>query len=466
MPFNLTKINLTSVFKSFTVISTFLFFGCSKKNLDTLPQNSSTSNAVRTDPRPNIVLILADDIGYEIPTYTGGESYSTPNLDLLAQNSLQFSECYTAPNCSPSRVMLMTGKYNFRNYIDWGIMDTTQYTIGNLMHNAGYATCISGKWQLDGGDAEIRKSGFDAYRVFLPFAPPTMDGENAENWYRFKNPHLYEKAAYLPDSATNGKYADDMFVDYIGKFIDSNIDRPFFVYYPMSLCHNPHTPTPDDKSYASWTPESHKTSLTNFPSMVKYMDKEIGRVMAKINSSGLGQNTIVIFLSDNGTFSRITSKWRGTTVTGGKGTSTEYGTHVPLLVKWPGHIIPGAVNNSLVDLTDLMPTLADMAGISVPVNYGTIDGFSFFPAFSNSLSFPRSTVFCQWQPYKGYYTTSPLKRWAQTDQYKLYDSINKSKFYNVFTDTLELYPIGNTTITQQERTIKNQLQQILNGMHN
>jgi arylsulfatase A len=405
-------------------------------------------------------------MGYEIPTFTGGQSYSTPNLDQLAQNSLQFAQCYTSPNCSPSRVMLMTGKYNFRNYIDWGILDINQYTISNLLHDAGYATCIAGKWQLDGGDASLKKFGFDSYLVFLPFRPPTRAGENSENWYRYKSPHLYKNGAFLPDSATYGNYADDMFVNYIGKFIDSNVSRPFFVYYPMSLCHNPHTPTPDDKTYAFWTPESHKTSTTNFPSMIKYLDKEVGKVISKIDSVGLSQNTIIIFLGDNGTFATITSKWRGDSVSGGKGTSTQYGTHVPLLVRWPGHTIPGSMDSALLDLTDFMPTFADMANYNIPPQAGVIDGVSFFPALGVNPSFPRSSVFCDWQAYKGYYMTSIRKRWAQTNQYKLYDSINKSKFYNILVDTLEKYPITNLTITPTERTIKSQLQQTLNQMHN
>ena len=150
--------------------------------------------------KPNVIFILADDIGYEIPGYTGGQSYSTPNIDQLAQNGLQFSQCHTAPDCSPSRIMLMTGKYNFRNYIEWGTLDTSQYTIANIFHNAGYKTCVAGKWQFDGGDASIKKFGFDTYRVFLPFF--TVD-EAAENAFRYKNPHIYQNAAYLPDSATN-----------------------------------------------------------------------------------------------------------------------------------------------------------------------------------------------------------------------------------------------------------------------
>ncbi|HXL58464.1 MAG TPA: sulfatase-like hydrolase/transferase, partial [Chitinophagaceae bacterium] len=228
----------------FSFFCLFSLFGCtketSKKNL--LFNTSDKNNLSITSSKPNIVLILADDIGYEVPTYTGGQSYSTPNIDRLAGNSMQITQCQTAPLCSPSRVMLMTGKYNFRNYIDWGILDTTQYTIANLLHSAGYVTCVAGKWQLNGGDATIKKVGFDKYSVFLPFTPATVKEEGTENWYRYKNPHIYTNGAFLRASVTQGKYADNMFVNFINRFIDSNTNKPFFVYYPMSLCHYPFCP--------------------------------------------------------------------------------------------------------------------------------------------------------------------------------------------------------------------------------
>src|SRR5215831_11039209 len=183
---------------------------CQKTSFTEVSTSGYKTNALTVSQKPNIVLILADDIGYEVPTYTGGQSYRTPKIDQFASGNMQFTQCQAAPNCYPTRVMLMTGKYNFRNYSKWGVLDTSQYTIANLLHDAGYATCVAGKWQLDGGDASIRKFGFDKYQVFLPYTPETIAGENAQNWYRYKDPHIYEKGAFLPDSLTNGKYADDM----------------------------------------------------------------------------------------------------------------------------------------------------------------------------------------------------------------------------------------------------------------
>ncbi len=424
---------------------------------------SSQQSASLTNEKPNIILILADDIGYEVPTYTGGQSYTTPNIDALAQSGMQFTHCLTAPLCSPSRVMLLTGKYNFRNYIDWGRIDTSQYTIANLLKDAGYATCVAGKWQLDGGDAAAHKTGFDSYLLFLPFTPVTVAEENAENNYRYKNPHLYQHNAFLPDSVTNGKYADDMFTDFIKSFIDSTtaVNKPFFVYYPMSLCHLPFSPTPDDPEYATWV-NGTKTNNTYFPSMVKYMDKKVGELVSFVQSKGITENTVIIFISDNGTPKGITSLFNGKLVDGGKGTPIEYGIHVPFIIKWPQHINPGTVNENLINLPDFMPTLASIAGTQMPLNGQIYDGVDFNSSFYNSTSVLRTWSFCHSQPY----ANSKLIRWAQTNTYKLYDSINKNKFVNIAVDTLEVNPILTKNLTTEQKQIKQQLQSVLNTMHN
>ena len=459
-PVQATAINYLTFLFAFILFISLL--GCTKESLKktSLVNGGSKSNLL-ADARPNILLILADDIGYEVPAYTGGQSYTTPNINILAQNNMQFTQCQAAPNCSPSRIMLMTGKYNFRNYLDWGILDTTQYCIANMLRDAGYATCIAGKWQLDGGDASLKKAGFDKYRIFLPFNPGTTAAENAENWYRYKNPHIYENGAYLADTATRGKYADDMFVDYIKQFINNNTSKPFFVYYPLSLCHYPFVPTPDDLAYATWTPESHVTNTIYFPSMVKYMDKKVGDLINYINTKGLSSNTIILFLSDNGTPPQIFSLFKGKLIQGGKGTTNQYGTHVPFIASWPGHITAGTINNNIINFPDFMPLLASIAGTTISSNAGIIDGVDFYPSFLDPNDIIRAWGFCQWKPY----STSPLRRWDQTLNYKLYDSINNSKFYNILTDTLEKLPILKKNLTANEKIIKQQLQDVLNQMH-
>ena len=130
---------------------------------------TSSDDVLPYQEKPNIILILGDDVGYELFTCNGGQSYSTPAIDNLAQQGMRFTQCHACPNCSPTRIELLTGKYGFRNYITWGYLDPSQKTIANMLRDGGYKTCVAGKWQLDGGDQSIRALGFDKYSVFEPF---------------------------------------------------------------------------------------------------------------------------------------------------------------------------------------------------------------------------------------------------------------------------------------------------------
>ena len=156
-----------------------------KKENPFVEENQRTTVTLTNHPsKPNIIMFLADDIGYEVPTYTGGQSYHTPNIDSLARSGMQFSHCFSTPNCSPSRVELLSGKYGFKNYIDWGIYDLSHKTFVNYLKDAGYATCVAGKWQFGGGDASAKKMGFDKYLLFDPFTEPDNNGGTE----RYKKP--------------------------------------------------------------------------------------------------------------------------------------------------------------------------------------------------------------------------------------------------------------------------------------
>jgi arylsulfatase A len=440
----------------------FVLFASCKKIVSLQETPVSSEEGALVTGKPNIILILGDDIGYEIPTCNGGQTYSTPNIDLLSKSGMRFTQTQACPKCSPTRVELMTGKYNFRNYTEWGKLDLTQKTLGNMLHNAGYNTCYAGKWQLDGGDSAIRNSGFDKYLVFLPFI--SAASEEVENLYRYKNPRLYEKGQFLPASQTKGKYADDLFTNYILKFIDSNQTKPFFVLYSTSLCHHPFSPTPDDPEYAAWDPLTSPSDKKFFPSMVKYMDKEIEKIIGRLYSTGLTNNTIIIFTGDNGTPSGIVSLFKGQKIIGGKATSTIYGTHVPLIVRWTGTVPGNQVSNAITDFSDFLPTLAGMANIPVPTNYGTLDGVSFVPALRGSQTNLRNWTFCSWRQQDQVAGLWYWKRWVQDRTYKLYDSTNQNHFFNIVRDPFELDPIPNDSLTSTEVTIKNKFKGVLNTM--
>jgi arylsulfatase A len=433
-----------------------LFENCQKDFETTVNTGIEKTDAV-AGIKPNIIFIVGDDIGYEIPAIDGGKSYPTPNIDKLAQSGMRFTQCRSAALCSPSRFMLLTGKYNFRNYGIWGIMDTSQRTIGNMLKDAGYATCYGGKWQLDGGDKSIRKFGFDKYSIWLPFKICPEESEGS----RYKSAKIYQDGGYLPQEFTNNKYSEDMISDYLLNFMDSNKTRPFFIYYSMILCHKAFSPTPDNPEYASWVADPAISDTVYYPSMVKYMDKKIGMVIDKVKSLGLDNNTVILYIGDNGTPKNITSLFKNKSITGAKGFTVEYGIHVPLICKWPGKITGGAINGNLIDFTDFLPTLAGIANIPLP-RYGILDGTSFYPQLKGRTGTPRSSIFTHFNPLNCG-SEDNLIRYAQDSSYKLYGT---GEFYRFVKDVNEENPLADSTLTNKQKQIKQNLQNVLNSMHN
>ena len=399
--------------------------------------------------KPNIIFILGDDIGYNALTVNGGRSYSTPNLDSMARNGMNFTQCHASPMCSPSRVSLLTGKYNFRNYTQWSVMDIAQKTFGNIFKNAGYATGWFGKWQLDGGETSIRKFGFDSYCVFDPFEYCVAN--------KYKNPRIYTNGAFVPDSQNSGKYGEDIFTDSAMNFIERNKSVPFLLYYPMGLAHVPFQPTPDDAAYASWNSTTAGDTIY-YPSMIKYMDKKIGQILNKVKELGIENNTLIVYCGDNGTPANISQYIDGDSlITGGKSTTTEFGTHVPLIMYWPNTIAAGSVNNDLIDFTDFLPTFAGVANLQIPSGYAPVDGVSFSSRLTGAAGTPRSWIFDHYNPYPGY---TKLVRWAQTSMYKLYDTSAYNKqvlFFNISKDINEKTPLADASLTPAEVAIKQQL---------
>ena len=391
--------------------------------------------------KPNIIFILGDDIGYEIPTYTGGQSYSTPTLDMLAANGTQFSKCQAIPLCSPSRFMLLTGKYNFRNYTAWGKMNATEKTIATLLRDNGYATCVSGKWQLGGGNDAIHSLGFENYLVSNPDS--NLSSEDSKEYY--KTPEVYENGSFWSEDQVKGKYGPDIFRDYIFNFIDCYKNKkPFFIYWSFNLCHRPWSPTPDDANFAVWQPGPNRNEDSiYFPSMIKYMDKQIGQLITKLNAENPINKTIIFFTGDNGT-DYMTSKWNGESITGKKGLTIEYGTHVPMIAYSPGFVKLGVTDTSLIDFTDFFPTICNLVSIVIPQSYETIDGVDFAPRLTGNTGKPRSWIFCHYNahPEDG---SLPV-RWMQNYSYKKYDTsfMNKGNFFDLRDDPLEkkiIYPL-------------------------
>ncbi len=406
---------------------------------------------VNAQTKTNVIFILGDDIGYSIPTVNGGQSYSTPNLDSMARNGMNFSHCEAMPLCSPSRFLLLTGKYNFRNYSNWGYMNDSEKTFGNLMRDAGYATGFFGKLQLAFSYSAMNKWGFDKYSVF-----ELTEDTVASN--RYKNPVLVDNNGRVPDSVTLNKYCDDMLTDRVLNFIDSNKNKPFFIYYPMSIGHRPFSPTPDNPEFASSNPDLHQTDTTFFPTMMNYMDQKIGQIIQKVKSLGIENNTLIIYAGDNGTPTEIFYRVNDTTLEGEKGSSKEGGTHVPLFAYWPGHIQPGSYNDDLIDFTDFFPTFADASSTLNLNPYGTLDGKSFYNTLIGGTSHPKTQLFFHYCPNPG---IDGLTRWTRDKVYKYYGN---GKFFNIVNDVEELHPLSDQNLTQAELSIKASLKHLLDSM--
>jgi len=456
---------------SFILLSLCFFLSC-KKDLfnekdpfnERVSGNSSLQKAAVTT-HPNIILIVGDDIGHEILKCNGGQSYQTPNLDRMAAHGVRSTQCYASPLCSPSRFMLLTGKYNFRNYTAWGIMDPGQKTIANMLQDAGYKTLAAGKWQFDGGHTSIKTFGFHDYLVWEPYT-----GKNELNaGSRYKNPNLYQDGAYLTSKQTKGKYGDDMFTDYIMEFLDSNYNKPdpFFIYYPMALAHKPFCPTPDDPEFALWNPDLNISDTSFFPSMIKYMDKKIGIIINKVQALGLANNTLILYVGDNGSPVEIYSMFADYLLRGGKGETTRIGTCVPFIATSPGNFLSGSVNNDLIDFTDFLPTIASLANIPKPLNYGILDGVDFAWQLYGESGTPRSQAFCHFDPHPGH---GHVARWAQTIQYKKYDSLTNTnqgnKFYDIISDGPEFHAIPAKSRTPEQKKINKTFDSLFRTMHN
>ncbi|MEN9359540.1 MAG: hypothetical protein RL095_1075 [Verrucomicrobiota bacterium] len=328
--------------------------------------------------RPNIILILADDIGVEAFSCYGSESCKTPALDRLAVRGARFENCHSQPLCTPSRVQLMTGLSNARNYQDFSILRPDQYTIGHMMKENGYATGIFGKWQLTGAEHYSPKlrgagmrpenSGFDEHLLWQ------VDKLGNRYW----SPLLHKNGKLMPEASFERRLGDDVFADAIEDFIDRHQRQPFFVYYPAVLVHNPFVKVPPQGTFKN--DKSAGQDPKNLPAMVEYLDGIVARLEAHLKKQGLLDNTVIIFSSDNGTNVSCTLMRKGLPVKGGKGTTLDTGTHVPLIVAGPG--VKPQVSERLVNFEDVMPTLAGIA--QIPSTQGhvggrPVDGFNLWP---------------------------------------------------------------------------------------
>lgn len=405
--------------------------------------------------QPNILLIMADDVGTDAIGCYGGQSYPTPHIDALATGGMKFDHAYAMPVCHPSRICLMTGRYPFRfgrEGSKWGDYPKAAEgnSIGDVMKQGGYATAVAGKWQLclmKNDVMQPQRTGFDEWCLF--------------GWHegaRFHDPMLYQNGVVRQD--VTDQYGPDLYVEFLTDFMQKSADagKPFFAYYPMALCHD----VTDDLKGKQVKFATDDRWMT-YGEMVASMDDMIGRLVKFLDRSGLRENTIILFTTDNGTAGRsylsvneegkmvkhtVVSIRNGQVVPGGKGKLDDTGTRVPLIANWPGKVPAATEVGDMVDLTDLLPTCVELAGLES--DGIERDGISFSPTLLGR-SEDRETR--DWV-----YIENRGKRCIRSKDWKLYPD---GRFYDMNKDPAEKSDLSKTA-NSSEAFVR--LKAILNEM--
>lgn len=382
--------------------------------------------------RPNIIFILADDLGYsEVGSY-GQEKIKTPNLDKLAKEGMRFTDFYCGNAvCAPSRCVLMTGKHPGHAYIrnngDPGKMlpetkalgaefpgqnpiPLEEVTIAEMLKQKGYATAAIGKWGLGhfGTTGDPNKQGFDLFYGF-------NCQRHAHNHYpKYLWRNREKEIQPGNDRTLEGEtYSQDQFRKVAIEFIEANADKPFFLYLPFAVPHlSIQGPMEDLKQYADMKEDDyehhgylkHPKPHAGYAAMITHMDRDIGKILDTIEAKGLADNTVVMFSSDNGpTYDRLggsdsdffksAANFRGL-----KGSLYEGGIRVPLIVRWPGKVKPDTVSHYIGGFCDVLPTVADITGTKAPKD---IDGISFLPTLLGKSQPEHDYMYWEFGGYGG-----------------------------------------------------------------
>jgi arylsulfatase A-like enzyme len=401
------------------IMSSIVLLSCS--SLPEQKNNAGVKKIAKT--QPNILFIMADDLGKEWVSLYGGTDVGMPNLNALASEGVILDNAYVNPQCTPTRMSLLTGQYPFRNgwvnhwdaprwghgYYDWKLNPS----LGQVMKAAGYATAVAGKWQVNDfrltPDA-MEKHGFSDYLMWTGY-----ESGKPESAERYWQPYLHSsEGSRIYENA----FGEDLFTDFLIDFIEQEKSQPWFVYYPMVLPHVPFTTTPDDKTA--------KTDEEKFHAMVRYVDKVLGRFTNSLERSGQLDNTIIIWIGDNGSDPQVTGMLGGRKIKGAKAKTIEAGINVPAVISAPG-LTKGTRLNSLIDVTDFFPTFVELAGGELPGNF-TFDGVS----FASLLTGKAKDSNRQWIMAMGGQNRAKVSSKGVENEYIFRDRVIRDKRYKLY----------------------------------
>jgi len=378
-----------------------------------LPKKNNTTNDSRADKRPNIILIVADDQGWGDLSFHGNTNLSTPNIDALAKYGVSFENFYVQPVCSPTRAELMTGRHFPRT----GVYSTSsggermnydETTLAELLKEVGYQTAAYGKWHSGMQPPYHPNSrGFDDFYGFA-----------SGHWGNYFSPMLEHNGKIVKG---NGFLVDDL-TDHGLDFIETNKEEPFFLYLPFNTPHSP-MQVPDaywnrfaDKELKLYS-EDRETEDVTFTkaalAMVENIDYNVGRITTKLRKLYLEDDTIVIYLTDNGPNSY---RWNGG-MRGRKGATDEGGVRSPLYMQWTDFLEPGKKINNIAAAIDLVPTLASMVDVD-PVTSKPMDGKNLTPLlFEKGMEWDDRIIFNHWNGK----TSLRTQNYRLDDENRLYD---------------------------------------------
>lgn len=348
-----------------------------------------TGCATSSGPRrtqPNVVFILADDLGYGDLGCYGATDVETPNIDELAASGVRFTDFYvTAPVCMPSRLSFLTGRhYNYG--VENGVgMAATEVTLAEMFGSAGYRTALFGKWHL--GIRPHVSPNVQGFDDFLGFKNGAMDNYSHYFYWGGMNRHVLfrDEEPYRED----GVYFPDIMVRESTRFIEENKDDPFFLYMPFNLPHYPlQAPGGDEDRFAHIADPIRR----QYAACAWALDERVGRIMDCLDTNGLRENTIVVFASDHGPSNEERGGGGSTGgLRGHKASLWEGGIRVPCIFSWPGSIPQDTVRNQPVMCTDVLPTLAALTQTPPPERY--LDGKNLAPVFASSAApAPRAVM--------------------------------------------------------------------------
>jgi len=430
------------------ILILFVLFGCNSQ-----PKKEQSSEYIQ----PNVIIFLIDDLGKEWIGCYGADSLITPNIDKLAESGILFNNYYAMPQCTPTRVSLLTGQYPFRhgwvNHWDvprWGggahFDETLNPSIGIEMKNAGYKTCIAGKWQIDDFRVEpdaLINNGFDDFCMWTGYeAGIPASGK------RYQDPYIFTTGG---SRTYDNEFGPDIFKEFIIDFIHLNKESPMFIYYPMVLTHPPLVNTPDEEA---------DTPIGKHMAMVKYTDKITGEIIKALEDANIRDNTVIIWTTDNGTSKGLTGSINGNRIKGGKSETSENGICMPFVVSWPEKIKPGQTSNALIDITDFYPTFLDLANVTTTTDQ-VQDGFSFKDVLTGvSVKSSREWILGMGGKNNARLTDKGVEnqyvyrdRVLRNERYKLYVGTNKKpqKFFDLQTDPFEKNNLINKLETEDQK---------------